>query len=250
MTTNGSVFPSCEELIFAPCLGVVLLCSFALSSPAKHQCHSNPFSCRDCLRHSSLKARCDTHLPHSCLHSGLCRPPVSRKLKIKSKRCSLKLMWWCLGFLKVGCWVKIQPPVGKLLIFEVSLHGSFLLEFLLRLADDGWSRRYNKGWNKALNCFCGCTAFVCFGTGISDCQLNKLYLCSEDTCLEFVFFPSLHKDTNRSVSISALPRGVRWTLLTYIWQNPLATLCTSSDTGLLTCKCLVTHKICNCSCWR
>lgn len=180
--------------------------------------------------------------------AGICST-FSRKLKIKSKRCSLKLTWWCLGFLKVGCWVKIQPPVGKLLIFEVSLHGSFLLEFLLRLADDGWSRRYNKGWNKALNCFCGCTAFVCFGTGISDCQLNKLYLCSKDTCLEFVFFPSLHKDTNRPVSISALPRGVRWTLLTYIWQNPLATLCTSSDTRLLTCKCLVTHKICNCSCW-
>lgn len=61
------------------------------------------------------------------------------KFKIKSKRCSLKLMWW--AFWKWNAEWKYNLLLCKLLILEVNLHGSLLLEFLLHLADDGWSRR-------------------------------------------------------------------------------------------------------------
>lgn len=95
--------------MFVPCLGVLHPCSSCFEFPSATQipsaavtasgtCHWEQDEAHICLTAASMQA---------C--AGICSAS-SRKFKIKGKRCSLKLMWWCLGFLKVGCWVKIQPP--------------------------------------------------------------------------------------------------------------------------------------------
>lgn len=218
--------------IFVPYLGVVHLCSSCFEFPSATQIHSAAVT-------ASGTCHWEQDETHICLTAafiqacaGICST-FSRKFKIKGKRYSLKLMWWCLDLLKVGCWVKIQPPFVQ--VADIWGNSSWqLLAGIPAAFDRCWMKQeIEQRMNQGRDFFWWLYSFCLFRAGISDCQLNKLYLCSKDTCLEFDFFPRLHKDANKSVSIVALPQGVRWTLLTYIWQNPWARLCTFTDTGLI-----------------
>lgn len=125
------------------CLYRVLVeCIFAFTaslSLATCQCHLYSFRCCDSLSPLSQRAKHDTVClteAFSQAYAVICSVLSCGQMKSETK-CK-KCRWTsCDGAWTFWKWdAEYKLPLCKFLIFQVSLHVSFLL-FLLRLADDG-----------------------------------------------------------------------------------------------------------------